>query len=435
MNKKFNIRSMAIEAIDLISHKSGFSNDIIQDKVKKIADIRNKNLFRVLVYGTTENLIYIDYMIRRLSSIRLKKMDHIVLNAMRLAIYEMVFLRIETYATINEYVEIIKNRKNKKLANFLNANLRTFDKDKKKYTKVTLEDSIENIATRYSYNIDIVNYLVKSYGFDQAKKIIKSMHSRPRLSARVNTLKTTKKELFKMLETKGYILEDSNITKDGFIIKNPNNLVLTEEFKNGLFTIQDQGSIKVCEVLNPKTRSKILDLCAAPGSKSTHLAQICGDKSLIVANDISSAKLYKIKENFQRLGFTNYKIENFDASMPINQYMDQFDYVLVDAPCSGIGVISRKPEIKIFRTLEDIKSLAKLQLKILTNAAKYVKVGGTIVYSTCTLGPIENEMVIKEFLTNNNFKKINIEGKESISLMPHLNEADGFYICKMTRIS
>lgn len=435
MNKKLNIRSMAIEAIDLISRKNAFSNNIIQEKVKDISDIRDKNLFRELVYGTTENLIYIDYIIRKLSSIRLKKIDNFVLDAMRLAIYEMLFLRIETYATINEYVELVKNEKNKKLANFVNANLRNFDNDKKNLSKVQLEDSIENIATRYSYNIDIVNYLIDSYGFEEAKEIIKAMYKTPSLSARVNTMKIDKKDLFKLLSDKGFIILDSEISDDGFIVENPSSIILTDEFKNGLFTIQDQGSIKVSEILSPSQDSKVLDLCAAPGSKSSHLAQLSKDRSLIVANDISKEKLHKIEENFTRLGFSNYRIDNFDATVKIPDYIDKFDYVLVDAPCSGLGVISRKPEIKLFRTYDDIKSLAAIQKEILYNAANYIKTGGSLVYSTCTLGPLENEEIINEFLNDFDFKIEKIGQEDSLSILPHLNKSDGFYICKMTRIS
>lgn len=436
MVDKINVRSMAIEAIDLISSQKGFSSEIIKKNVKKINNVRDESLYRELVYGATENLLYIDYMINKVSKIRTNKLEKIVLNALRLAIYETVFLRIESYATVNEYVKIVKRKKGIKAGNFINAILRNSLRDLDKLKEINAKDKKEYLSIKYSFNKEIIEYFIDNYGIENTEDIIISLSKKPNLSIRVNTTLITEDELIELLEEKGLVIKKSDLAKDCLIIDNPINITDFEEFKKGYFTIQDQASIKVSEILDPKKSTNILDLCAAPGSKSTHLAQISKNESLVVANDISKEKLDKIKDNFDRMHFTNYRITNYDASQVIDEFIDKFDYILVDAPCSGLGVIKRKPEIKLFRSLKEIKQLAQIQKQILNNSIKYLKKGGYLVYSTCTLGKLENIEIINSLLSDNDSVQLmHINGKQYFEIMPDKEGSDGFFMAKLTKIS
>ncbi len=422
-------REMAIITIRDILDKNLFSNEIIALNIKKLNKI-DHNFYRQLVYGVIENLYYLDYIIGKISSVKLKKIDKNILNILRLGIYELRFLNNENYASINEAVKLSK-KFNYKSKNFVNAILRNFDRDIENLSIVNIKDIDERYSIQYSINIELIRYIKKYY--DNYLEIIESFNKVPSFSLRVNTMLTSKEDLREILKLKGYIVDESKISKDSLIVENPSNMTDLEEFKNGLFIIQDQASILVSEILNPSENSNVLDLCAAPGSKSTHLLQIMNDKGLIYSNDISKNKLNKIKENFDRLKFKNYKIINFDATQVIENFEEKFDYILVDAPCSGIGVIKRKPEIKLKKTMDEINSLSLIQSSILSNAYKYLKKGGFIVYSTCTIGNVENLDIIDKFLNeNNDMKIVEINGKNYIQLLPDTDN-DGFFICKMAK--
>lgn len=435
MVDKVNVRSMAISAIDLISSQKAFSTEIINANINKINNTKDEFLYRELVYGTIENLFYIDYMINKVSKIKTNKMENLVLNSLRPAFYELVFLRIENYATVNEYVKIVKRKKGLKTGNFVNAILRNAIRKLDEIQEIQAKDKLEYLSIKHSFNEDLVKYLFDNYGIKEAEKIILALCQKPQLSIRVNTMLTTLEDLKAGLISMGFEVKTSKLAKDTLIIDNPSRITEFDEFKKGYFTIQDQASIKVSEVLNPDKNSKILDLCAAPGSKSSHLAQISEDKSLIISNDISKEKLGKIKENFDRMGLKNYEITNYDACETIEDFVGKFDYILVDAPCSGLGVIKRKPEIKLFRSLEEIKSLANIQKQILNNSLQYLKNGGFLVYSTCTLGNLENQDVIKDFMSKNpSVNLINIGDENYLDILPYEYESDGFFMAKFTKV-
>ncbi|MFM1538890.1 16S rRNA (cytosine(967)-C(5))-methyltransferase RsmB [Helcococcus bovis] len=422
-------RELAVTTLKEVIYNDSFSNEVIALNIKRIDKI-DHNFYRQLVYGVLENLYYLDHIIEKLSSIKLKKIDKNIINILRIGIYELKFLNNENYASINEAVKLAK-KFNFKSKNFVNAILRNFDRDVEQLSKVNIENVDERYSIQYSVNIEIIKYIKKYY--PNYLEIIESFNNVPSFSIRVNTMLISKMDLRRKLELLGFTIRESKISKDSLIVENAFNMTELDEFKNGLFTIQDQASILVSEVLNPSENSKVLDLCAAPGSKSTHLLQIMNDTGMIYSNDISKNKLNKIKENFERLKLKNYKIINFDATEYIEDFEGEFDYILVDAPCSGIGVIKRKPEIKLKKSLDEINALSKIQRNILSNAYKYLKKGGIIVYSTCTIGNVENVDIIDKFLNeNNDMKIVKINDKDYIQLLPDTDN-DGFFICKMVK--
>lgn len=235
-----------------------------------------------------------------------------------------------------------------------------------------------------------------------------------------------------ILDKKDMGYEESGLVEDGLIIKNPIRITDWQEFKRGLFTIQDQSSILVGDLLNPSKDSKVLDLCAAPGSKTSHLAQIMDNRGELYANDIAENKLDMIRENLDRMDFNNYKILNFDAMDYQEELKEEFDYILVDAPCSGLGIVRRKPDIKLNRSLDDIKELSNIQYKILENAYGYLKKGGYMVYSTCTYGKMENEDNIDRFLSKHpDLSLVETDEKNPRIIRTDLTGSDGFFMAKI----
>lgn len=421
-------RRQAVYALDKILNQDQYSTEIINDLVEKVVEI-DRALFRKLVYGVVENLYYIDYMIGKLSKIKLNKLDKNVLNILRIAVYELAFLESKPYAVINEAVNLCK-KFSFKSKGFVNGVLRNLDRNKEKIMEIE-EKGDKYLSIKYSTNMDIIKYLKDNYS--NYEKIVESFSDQADFTIRVNTYLISKEDLKTKLEKLEFKIAESSLSPDALLVENPNGIVDTEEFNKGYFTIQDQASILVGNVVNPKENSKVLDLCAAPGSKSTHLAQIMKNTGEVLANDISTSKNDKIIENFQRLKLTNYNLKNYDASKNVEEFKNKFDYVLVDAPCSGLGVIKRKPEIKLYRTYEDIKSIASIQKEILDRAYSYVKKGGDIIYSTCTIGRLENQDIIGDFINRySDIKIVPIDGNDYKEILPN-KSSDGFYMCKMTK--
>ena len=416
--------------LDRVINKEAKSND----EINKIADTANNLGFVTKnVYGVLENKIYLDYMIRKLSTVRLKKIHSSVLIILEIGIYNIHFLNTKDYAIVNELVELTK-KKNKRSAAFVNAILRNFIRDEEEIAKIKESDDIKSLSIRYSLPEELTRYIFNNYGLEYTKNFLRYINSEQIISIRVNTLKTDKDTLKKTLEDKGFKVENGNLSANALKILNPSGLVNTDEFKNGFFTIQQEGSMKTIEILDPNENSKILDLCAAPGTKTSYIGEYIKNKGQIIANDISKEKLPLIKENIDRLALENIKLISFDASIFKKEYEGQFDYVLVDAPCSGLGVMGRKPEIRYNRSMDDIKILAELQKDILDQAIKYLKKDGVLVYSTCTIGDIENKDNFLFLSSQDDLEVIAIDGKDYIEYVNYIDKTDGFFISKFKKI-
>lgn len=386
-----------------------------------------------IVYGVLENKIYLDYMIRKLSNIRLKKINPKILIILEMGVYNIHFLEKKDYAVVNELVNLTKSV-DKKSKGFVNAILRNFIRDEKEIATIYERDDIKALSIRYSLPEDLTNYIYQNYGMDYTKKFLRYINSEQVISIRVNNLKTNKEELTEKLRALGYQIEDGKISKNAMRVLNPAGLAESIAFKNGLFTIQQESSMKTIEVLDPKKGAKILDLCAAPGTKTSYIGEYIENDGKIIANDLLEQKLPLIKENIDRLGLKNIELKSFDATILQDKYIDAFDYVLVDAPCSGLGVMGRKAEIRYNRSIEDIKILAKLQRDILANAVKYLRTDGKLLYSTCTIGSIENKANFEYLRSMNDLELIPIDGKDYIEYVNFEDETDGFFISKFKKI-
>ena len=425
-----NDYKLSLNILDEVLNCNKKSND----QINKYANHANNLSFLTkIVYGVLENKIYLDYMIRKLSSVRLKKIHKKILIILEIGFYDIHFLNTKDYAIVNELVELTKEI-NPRSAGFVNAILRNFIRDEKEIAKIKENDDLKSLSIRYSMPEEITNYIFENYGLEYTKNFLRYVNSEQLISIRVNNLKTNVSDLKKFLETKSFIVKESNISKNALIILNPSGLANSKEFKDGLFTIQQEASMKAIEVLDPKENSNILDICAAPGTKTSYIGEYVNNKSKILANDLLADKLSLIKENIDRLSLKNIELTSFDASIYQEKLKEKFDYILVDAPCSGLGVIGRKPEIRYNRTIEDIKNLSLLQRQILENSLQYLKKGGYILYSTCTIGNIENIENFNYLKNKENLEVVPIDGKKYLEFTNFIDHTDGFFISKFKKI-
>lgn len=434
--QKINTRKLAFKILEEIKLKGEISDRVINKCFEKnTLDKRDENLVRKIVYGCLENEILLDYYINKISTMKFSKIDNQILIVLRIGLYQILFLdKVPNSAAVNESVKIAK-KVNYRTKGFVNGVLRNFIR-KKDEIIINNKDKASCLGIKYSYPKWMVDYFIDNYKIDRVEKMFDFNKKTPKLSIRTNTLKISREDLISNLNEIDVECDKSKLTKDGILINRLNNNRITELelFKKGFFYIQDDASILVGEILDPKADDKVLDVCAAPGGKSTHLAQIMNDKGKIISRDISNYKINLIKENIDRLGIKSIDTQVFDATKEDLSNINKFDKILVDAPCSGLGIIRRKPEIKLNRKEVDIDTISSLQYRILNESAKLLKSGGNLVYSTCTIGRKENIDIVNKFIkNNNNFEIVKINDRENIQLLPGDFESDGFFICKIAR--
>ena len=427
-----NTREKALQIINDVLYKGTFLEESLEILKVSNIDERDFAFIKEITTGVVRNKTYLDYVIRQNSRVRFNRIHKIILIILEMAIYQMYFLdKVPDYSIVDESVNLAKIYGNKGSISFTNGILRSIAK--KKPAQVTLKNSIDNLSTYYSHPRFYTEYFYENYGEEFTKKLLKANNEKAPFTIRVNSFKTNRNDLIKNLSQIGFEIEDTTYDK-ALNVLNPNGIIDTEYFEKGHFYVQDLGSILVSSFLNPRRDSKVLDLCAAPGGKTTHLSELMDNTGKIVACDKSKGKINLIKENAQRLGCKNISPMINDARVLNDDFVNKFDYALVDAPCSGTGLYRKKPDIKWNKEIDDLKELGKIQLEILNNAKEYVKNQGFLLYSTCSLSKIENEDVIENFLSENkNFKIKKLRDKEVLKLFPSVDGSDGFSICLLEK--
>lgn len=443
-----NPREGALLVLYEINEKDAFSNIALNKELRnKTYSQLDKNLMTELIYGVLENQIYIDYVIKQFSTFDIEKMNPYTLNILRLGIYQLFFLdKIPGFAAVNESVNLSK-KYCKKTSGFINGVLRNIQRKKE---SIKLPNPKKNIIKYLSVKYSHPEWLVKKFlnDFDQVftEELLKANNSRPELYVRINTLKISVDDCVKLLIDEGYIVKENPYIREAVIVKGMQGVEESELYKKGYIQIQDFASMLVSKILDPKEGEFVIDVCSAPGGKTTHIAQLMNNKGSIIARDIYDHKLKLVEKNAKRLGVKIISTENFNGRDLDKKILGKADKVLVDAPCSGFGIIRRKPEIKYGKKPNDIEKIIDIQYDILKNASEYLKVGGQLVYSTCTINARENEDIVNKFLQNNkNYILIDINEKykdfipgnhtsSMIQLYPNLHETDGFFISKIKRI-
>lgn len=437
-------REIGFKVLCDIEKNNNYSNIAINKHFKnlEISDM-DRGLATELIYGVVENKYYLDYIINKLSKIKVKKMSTYVKIFLRMGTYQILFLNsISDYAAVNETVKLSK-KYDKKSSGFINAILRNEIRNKDIIMDITEEDSVKYLSIKYSYNSWIIKNWIDNFGQEFTEDLLEANNEKPSIYIRTNTLKISREELIEKLNQDGIMCLKVPMVEEAIKVEKLKNIENNELFKDGLFTIQDISSMIVGKVINPKKDSLILDVCSAPGGKSTHLATLMNNTGQVIARDIFDHKLKLIKATVNRLGLKNVCVEGFDASEIDENSINKFDYVLADVPCSGLGIIRRKPEIK-YKKEEELEDITSIQKKILENSSKYVKIGGTLVYSTCTVQDMENINIITSFIEeNNNFEltpidTINVDldnqDKGYLKIYPNIHGIDGFFIAKLKRI-
>ena len=424
-----NSRELAINVLYKVEFGEGYSNvELDKELNKSELSALDKALASEIVYGVLTWKITLDEIIKKYSSIRLKKISPWILNILRTGIYQIVFLdKIPESAAVNESVNLAKKYGHEVSSKFVNAILRKISKDEMdkllEYlaAKPLTEEELISIVT--SHPVWLVEELLKQYDKKFVTELLNANNITPEITIRANTLKTSRDELFKLLSLKNVDCKKGNL-KDSIKVRK-----LTE-FGNTLFSVQDEAAQLACLKLNPEPGDEVLDACSAPGGKTTYLAELMKNTGNIDAWDLHPHRVKLVEAAAKKLDINIINATVKDATTYSAGLMKRYDKILLDVPCSGLGVIRKKPDIKWTRKPEDIFELQKIQMEILEKCSDYLKPGGRLVYSTCTILKQENEEQVEKFLkVHDNFKLI-----EQINLFPHTDGADGFFIAVLERI-
>ena len=421
--------------------KSAYSN-LALDGVLQSADVsaRDKAFISRLFYGVIERKATLDYIISLYSSKPLQKLDTVILETLRMGIYQLLYMdSVPDNAAVNESVELVKQLGKKSAAPFVNAVLRSFIRDDKKF--VLPKDRLQKFCVEYSCSADLAKRLIDQYGEDKASKFLKRSLEPHKLYLRVNNTKTDCDSLITDFSKNGVSVKKCMLLDNCLEAEPFGSVENNELFKKGYYHVQDLSSQLCCAALEPKKGEKVLDICSAPGGKAFTITEMADDECELYACELHDKRVKLIKNGAERLGLKSIKALQNDAKV-YNESFPKFDKILCDVPCSGTGVIRSKPEIK-YAGLKKFEGLPKIQYDILSTAAKYLKVGGELVYSTCTVLKEENELVIDKFLKENkDFAGVSfltdigaLFGEYKVSIIAESFDCEGFFISKIRRIN
>jgi ribosomal RNA small subunit methyltransferase B len=433
MEKKMNLRNITYNIIYDVKHNKKYSNILINEVFAR-SNLKDeeKNFITYLSYGVLGNIYFLDYFIKKYSDIAFSKISNKAKIILEMSFFELIFMNSsQNYATVNESVALCK-KVDFRAKNFVNAVLRKISSSNpsnlRNYEFDDIKDKSERLSVKFSISKYISDRLIENYGFDFAYELMDFMSKTPEIFIRGNLIKTdfnTLKSLLDENKLNYEVIDEKNMI---FSLKNLKNIANLNIYKDGLISIQDYSSM-LCVIASGVIENQtVLDICAAPGGKSIFMSQLMKNKGSILSMDISQNKLNLLSQQCKRLGIDIITTKVNDATIYNETYKEKFDVVLADVPCSGIGILRRKPEIR-YKNADEIQNLPEIQKIILENSSKYVKKTGRLIYSTCTLGKEENQNIIEEFIKNNT--EFNITYQKEY--YPNVDKTDGFYVCIMDR--
>lgn len=443
---QINPREIAAEALMEIMMEEAYNTMTLRRLLRQNGAMSRQDRAFVteIVNGTLRNLIYIDHVLNTFSKTKTEKMKPWLLAVLRSAVYQMYFMDVPDSAACNEAVKLAGARGYASLKGFVNGVLRTAAK-KKNEIPLPEKGTAEYLSVAYSHPLWLVRMWVAYYGYEETEAICAYDNQSPDVTIRVNTLKTNKTDLKQMLEKAGVEVKEGHVSEYALHLTKTADLSRLEAFQKGLFHVQDESSQLAVKILDPRKGESILDMCAAPGGKSFTMAETMENQGRLLSCDIYEHKIELMEEGAERLGIGIMECSVKDGA-EAEEERELFDRVLVDAPCSGLGLMRKKPDIRLKKDGNEIDSLTGIQRKILENAAGHVKKGGVLVYSTCTLCRKENEKNLEWFLQNHpDFTaeditkflpedwKVEAAEKGYLTLLPHKTGTDGFFISRMRR--
>lgn len=441
-------RTISLEILNKIESRHAYADILLDDAFRRhsLKDA-DKGLLTELVYGVLRWEKRIDWIIGIFSSIKPVKMERDILNILRLGAYQLLFLdKVPVSAAVNESVKLAKLR-GERQGNFVNAVLRVIDRERNNITYPDLaKDPIRHISIKYSHPDWLVRRFIEELGIDGAIKLCQANNEPPPLTIRVNATAISREMLLLRLSESGYKVAFTSFPPAGLILKGAGDIRGIPGFAEGLFTVQDEASQLISFILDPQPGEKVLDACAAPGGKATHIAELMADKGEVVALDMKPQGIKRIEDNAKRLGVKSVKAMVFDVAMPLNFRVGEFDRILLDAPCSGTGVLRRYPEGKWQKREEDIAELAKRQKALIENVSNYLKPCGVMVYSVCSVMKEEGVGVVvpflerhPEFILESAAPNIGAAGAALICdrgffrVYSHTHGMDGFFAARLKR--
>lgn len=443
---QINPREIAAEAIMEIMTDEAYNTMTLRRLLRQNGAMSRQDRAFVteIVNGTLRNLLYIDHVLDTVSKTKTEKMKPWLLAVLRTAVYQMYFMEVPDAAACNEAVKLAGVRGYASLKGFVNGVLRAAAKEKNNIP-LPEKGTADYLSVAYSHPLWLVRMWIAYYGYEETEQICSYDNQSPDVTIRVNTLKTKKEKLRQQLEDAGVHVQEGHLCENALHLTKTADLSRLEAFQKGLFHVQDESSQLAVKILDPQKGESILDLCAAPGGKSFTAAEIMENEGRLLSGDIYEHKIALLEEGAERLGIRIMECRVRDAAEP-EETPELFDRVLVDAPCSGLGLMRKKPDIRLKKDGNEIDSLIGIQRKILDTAAGYVKKGGVLVYSTCTLSRKENEKNLEWFLKNHpefaaeditEYLPANWEEKTAkqgyLTLLPHKTGTDGFFISRLKR--
>lgn len=430
-----NVRDVALQIIQEIEQNQAYSNLALSEALQKstLNDL-DKNLLTELVYGTTQMKYALDYLVEPYIK---GKLSPWVRNLIRLSVYQLYYLtKIPERAVVFEAVEIAKRRGHQGITSTVNGILRAYLRQGPQAFE-SIKDPVQRVAIETSHPQWLIERWVEQYGFEQAKSIAIANNTKPESSARWNQTMTTKEMLLDRLEEEGFVVEEHPLIEEALVAEQ-GNFATSYAYHQGQLSVQDTSSMMAVEALQVEDDQQVLDLCAAPGGKATFIAERLNGTGKVFAHDIHPHKIERIQEQIERLHLTNIEASTLDGVEVASTYTPAtFDRILIDAPCSGLGVIRRKPEIKYSKDAQSIRELSHLQFKLVKEAIPLLKKDGLLVYSTCTIDALENEQVVARVLEQfgDEVKLIRTPlhdalqvEEDTIQLLPQLMQSDGFFI-------
>ncbi len=427
------VRELVLDILIEVNEKEQYSHLVLREVLNKYQYLEKQEraFLTRLTEGTLERQIELDFIINSFSKVKVKKMKPLIRNLLRMSVYQLKYMdSIPDAAVCNEAVKLAKKRGFGQLRGFVNGVLRNIARDMAglHYPDRQLEP-VKYLSVTYSMPEWIVSHWIEGYGFEETEGICRSFLEEKPITIRANLTKCTPKELVSCLEAEGVICKSIPGLDYAFAIEGFDYLNGLKSFQEGLFYVQDISSMRVAETAAPKEGDYIIDVCAAPGGKSSHLAELLKGSGCVEARDLTEYKVGLIEENIARHGLSNMKAVQMDATVPDEASIDKADILICDLPCSGLGVMGKKTDIKYKMTAEKEKDLVSLQQTILDTVHLYVKPGGKLVYSTCTIHKNENENNVKWFLEKyNNFELISEK-----QMLPVSEGSDGFFIAAFKR--
>lgn len=446
--KKKKVREVALDILLQIEKNQAYSNLLLNQSIKK-ENVNEKDvgLLTEIVYGTIQRKNTLDYYLTHFVKGGLKKLDLWVLVLLRLSLYQIIYLdRVPERAVVHEAVELAKKKGHKGITAMVNGTLRSFLRQGIPPIE-SIKDPLEKLAIKYSHPKWLIERWVDQFGEEKMRNICEINSIPPEVTARVNRIKSSnREEVIESLQKEGISSELGELSKEAIKVKK-GTLPNTSLYKDGLLTIQDESSMLVARALDPHPSMKVLDSCAAPGGKTTHIAEIMNNEGEIYALDLHEHKIKLINEQANRLNLSIIKTRATDSRKATEIFENEsFDRILVDAPCTGLGVIRRKPDIKWQKRPEEIERITTIQKDILASVASLLKKGGRLVYSTCSIDASENVQIVKWFLEKHldfqvdpsledrlpdKVKHLYSEGM--VQLLPSDFNTDGFFIASLVK--